>query len=120
MSHVHKPCFIYAIAASKDGRPVSPVKVGISASPFVRLAELQTGSPVPLMLVGMLLAPHRSVALGAEQDFHANYPHQRLHGEWFDLPPYYVVGDLGHFLGDRIGIFYGHVPTPAKQDGGAE
>jgi hypothetical protein len=72
------------------------------------------------MLVGMLAAPNRAVAIGAEQDFHANYPHQRLHGEWFDLPPYYVATDLGHFLADRLAAWSRSIPLSPSVEAGDE
>jgi hypothetical protein len=102
-----RPCFVYAIATVKDGKPAPPVKIGISNMPYVRLKEMQTGSPAPLILVGMLMAPTREVALATEQFFHKCHPDLRKHGEWFSMSPWYAVGALGEFLGSEIDKHFG-------------
>jgi len=57
-----------------------PVKIGVARDVDARVAELQTGSPVPLHLIwktrggGVL-----------ERDLHARFAPYRIHGEWFDF-----------------------------------
>lgn len=56
-----------------------PVKIGYTSGPvFVRLKEMQTGSPVPLTVLGVVDGDVR-----AERRLHARFATSRLHGEWF-------------------------------------
>jgi hypothetical protein len=96
-------CFVYVIATLRDGVPSSPVKFGISAQPFARMRELQTGSALPLIILGMLAAPTRTAARDAEQWLHSCYPDKALAGEWFDIDAWEAVEILGHFVSDRLG-----------------
>src|SRR5580658_3474900 len=43
-SRTGKACYAYVIGASRDG----PVKVGVGAKPWERVADLQTGHPAKL------------------------------------------------------------------------
>jgi hypothetical protein len=95
-------CFVYLIATVQNGAPSAPVKIGISANPMVRLAELQTGSPFRLMLLGMLATPSRQVAREAEKWIHFCHPDKALHGEWFDIEPFSAVSTLGYFVHDHF------------------
>ena len=77
-------------------------KVGVSSQPEVRLATLQTGSPIPLQLFYLSLMPDESVARQCEAWVHDQLKSIRLHGEWFNIVPEdaaLVVGDAVEFLG---------------------
>lgn len=64
----------YVIEAASGG----PLKVGIALHPEQRLRELQTGSPVPLALVGVFPAGR-----AVESLLHETFKEHRLHGEWY-------------------------------------
>lgn len=59
-----------------------PVKIGMADSVSARLAQLQTGSPWPLRLLGVV--PGGAVE---ERDLHRRFAHLRLRGEWFEGAP---------------------------------
>jgi hypothetical protein len=71
---------IYFIQA--DG--VGHIKIGFTDGDDaeIRLATLQTGSPVPLRLIGT-----RPGGLEEEKDFHRRFASARAHGEWFQPVP---------------------------------
>lgn len=57
-----------------------PVKIGVARDVGSRLAELQTGSPLPLYLIW------KTRGGGAlERDLHERFSPYRIHGEWFDF-----------------------------------
>ena len=55
-------------------------KIGTSIHPG-RIRDLQTASPVPLKLLGLM-----DGGLKEERQLHAEYSPYRIHGEWFNLP----------------------------------
>lgn len=60
------------------GGPIDRTKIGISTDPRSRLVSLQSGSSLPLEVIGSFP--------GDEQDeklIHAKFSSLRLHGEWF-------------------------------------
>ena len=61
-------------------RGAEAVKIGltIDADPLNRLAALQTGSPVPLQLIGLIQGNETH-----ERELHSRFAQFRLHGEWF-------------------------------------
>lgn len=63
----------YFIQAGVDG----PIKIGKADNPEKRLAELQTGSPESLRLIGKLQGDH-------ERDLHNRFHKLHLRGEWFN------------------------------------
>jgi hypothetical protein len=67
------------------GRATGPVKVGISNNPWSRLEQLKTGCPFPVEVLFNRDLGSRDLAIQIEQDFHAVYEEDRLHGEWFDM-----------------------------------
>lgn len=71
---------VYFIEAEGLGR----VKIGCADNAKRRLAELQTGSPVRLILRGVI--PNDD-AHHFEDHFHRHYAADRLIGEWFNLTP---------------------------------
>lgn len=52
------------------------IKIGRSANPAGRVAELQNSSPVPLNLLGI-------IDEDVERKLHQQFAHLRSHGEWF-------------------------------------
>lgn len=89
---------VYFIQAAESGR----VKIGIAANPVRRLAELQTGSPEPLRILGVIPGGAR-----LESQLHARFADDRLHGEWF-RPSLAVLDYLGVALG-------WNTPTPDQE-----
>jgi len=95
---------------------IRPVKIGVSNDPEARLDDLQTGSPVPLLL---LWQAHGGQ--GLESALHKRFAAHRTHGEWFDFgdaDPILTVAEEAERLG------YGPLPatplprkpvTPAPQ-----
>jgi hypothetical protein len=69
--------FVYFIRDDVTGL----TKVGWALNPQKRLANLQTGSPVPLRLLGSIRGRRESEAY-----LHDLFAHARRHGEWFELP----------------------------------
>ncbi|MCG3039187.1 GIY-YIG nuclease family protein [Streptomyces sp. S1A] len=86
------------------GSPVvRPVKIGVSDDPEERLADLQTGSPVPLVLLWQVLGGQRLESL-----LHDRFAACRTHGEWFDFgdaDPVLTVAEEAARLG------YGPLPV---------
>ncbi|WP_156884283.1 GIY-YIG nuclease family protein [Sphingomonas sp. gentR] len=71
-------CKLYFISAHPDDLQDAPIKIGISYHPEARLSEMQAGSPVRLVLLGV-----RSGTKKAERKHHETFAADRLHGEWF-------------------------------------
>ena len=67
--------FVYVVGR---GEPDDPVKIGWSGKPEERLAQLQTGSPHVLRLLGTHPGPDDQ-----ETFLHDRFAPIRLHGEWF-------------------------------------
>lgn len=68
----------WAYAISGPAR--NPVKIGYSVKPQQRLAELRTGSAVPLEVIWQA---EGGAAL--ERHLHQHFTDRRTHGEWFDF-----------------------------------
>jgi len=85
--------YVYVIG-HRDG----PVKVGVSAFPNGRLAQLQTGCPFPLRLLHQVAMRDRSHALKHEALFRDAWEHKRTVGEWFDLSCDAAIESLGILL----------------------
>lgn len=79
--------FVYIIGIRKGGRPVAPIKVGISSDPARRLADLQTACPYPLISVATFFCPTRDAARTVEAAFHQSQARNNTSGEWFDVHP---------------------------------
>jgi hypothetical protein len=69
---------IYLIQSGGTG----PVKIGLTTNPAKRVAQLQTGNPMPLKLVAQI-AGDRSV----EGHLHRAFGRFHLTGEWFNPAP---------------------------------
>jgi hypothetical protein len=63
-------------------------KIGIARNVRVRLATLQTGQPIRLVLRG---AVELEDYTGAEAELHEMFSAQRVHGEWFALTDLDVI-----------------------------
>lgn len=66
--------------------PLGPIKAGISSDPLRRIAQLQTGSPQRLYLLGVIGQPGGPQTINDEQyerELHGMWRAYRLHGEWF-------------------------------------
>jgi hypothetical protein len=87
-------CYVYIISQIREGELVSPVKVGISSSPFSRLLGLQTGCPFKIELVATFATPRRDIALSLEQAFHDVYVESRLEGEWLEIEPFKAIASM--------------------------
>lgn len=87
-------CYTYVAAVVRDGRPRSPTKVGVSANPWARVHDMQTGSPLPLTVLHAMWFPTREEALEYEHLFHVQNDSCRLHGEWFEIEPWEALNCL--------------------------
>jgi hypothetical protein len=66
------------------------LKIGVSIDPaLLRLADLQTGSPVSLSIAWRVTCPN---ARQLEAALHRRYAEHRSHGEWFDAAP--ILADI--------------------------
>lgn len=74
---------IYFIKASQSGA----IKIGTSNDPRGRFATLQTGSPEPLELIGVMPGQ-----MDEERRLHAKFARYRIHGEWFKGAPELIAG----------------------------
>lgn len=63
------------------------VKVGSAVKPEQRLTELQTGSPVELVLHGTVADLSRYAARALEAWTHRELADKRVRGEWFRVSP---------------------------------
>lgn len=74
--------------AARDGSSVyfagsgGQVKIGWSRKVSARLAQLQTGSPIPIKLLGTMPGGR-----AVERRLHQQFAHLRLAGEWFADDP---------------------------------
>lgn len=66
--------FIQANASKGRG----PIKIGVSYAPSIRLANLQTGCPYPIGLLGTIRGGRN-----VERALHLMFHDRRLSGEWF-------------------------------------
>lgn len=70
------------------GAPNGLVKIGSAFDVHLRLREIQTMSPVPLKLLGVV----RSAGERTERHLHRIFHLQRRHGEWFEMSEFEVIG----------------------------
>jgi len=66
--------YVYVIEAAETGH----LKIGLARDPASRVRELQTGSPVELLLIGQVPAGPAFEAL-----LHRRFDLYRVRGEWF-------------------------------------
>jgi hypothetical protein len=72
--------YIYVIAVPY----AEAVKIGWTIDVDARLSTLQSGSPLPLLVLWQRLVPH---AQTVEARLHRRFHTKRVRGEWFDLGP---------------------------------
>jgi hypothetical protein len=72
--------FVYFIKT--QARPAM-VKIGKAKDPTERLADMQTGCPYDLVLIGVIKCRSDMHARGVEQRFHHLFRFSRVRGEWF-------------------------------------
>lgn len=72
--------FVYFVQPEEGG----PIKIGVTNDIDRRLAGLQTGSPVRLVLRHHIEAGTSGQAYALERDLHGRFHSYRLHGEWFE------------------------------------
>src|SRR5688572_30552615 len=82
---------VYIISRILNGQLSQPVKIGVSDTPVLRLRELQTGSPHPLVIVRAFRCPSRPVANEIEKDMHRRLKEDCENGEWFNIDPIQAV-----------------------------
>ena len=71
-----------------QGGPERLIKIGVTETPMTRLANMQGGCPVELVLVACV-----SGDLSAEQKLHNKFKKSRAHHEWF-----WPTSDLVDFI----------------------
>lgn len=83
---------IYFVQSGQAG----PIKIGYTQHDDVRnrIAQLQTASPEPLNLLGVIEGDREK-----ERALHRLFSAHRLHGEWFDATPKIFIYLLGLILG---------------------
>jgi predicted GIY-YIG superfamily endonuclease len=74
---------VYVIQAGDNG----PCKIGVTANPERRLAQLQTGNPAKLVLVTFFICTTWLVAKTLEASVHVALAPFRMIGEWFRVTP---------------------------------
>lgn len=74
---------IYFIRAVNSGT----IKIGVSNDPKRRLDSMQTGSPEPLELLGVLPG-----GMDEEKRLHQKFARSRIHGEWFRADEHLMQG----------------------------
>lgn len=89
--------FVYVIACIQDDLPVA-VKVGVSTSPWGRVAALQTGCPFKLELVCCFRLSMRKHAFDIERGFGEEHARERISSEWFDMDPVEAIRGIMEFF----------------------
>jgi hypothetical protein len=81
--------YVYLLGCvGNDGKSCSPVKIGITDNPKLRIRGLQCASPVLIECMLTWSLPQRLLAQRIERLFIKRYlQHQIRKGEWFNVPP---------------------------------
>ncbi|WP_167396779.1 GIY-YIG nuclease family protein [Sphingomonas aerolata] len=61
------------------GSDIGAIKIGRAIRPKVRLRQLQSGSPIPLMILATTPG-----GVDEEKAYHDRFRKQRIRGEWFE------------------------------------
>lgn len=91
--------------AARDGSSVyfagsgGQIKIGWSRKVSARLAQLQTGSPIPIKLLGTMPGGR-----AVERRLHEKFAHLRISGEWFTDAPELLAFIAEQRLADVIPI----------------
>jgi hypothetical protein len=86
--------WVYFIQAGYDG----PIKIGTAKNVEARKAELQTGNPRKLHVLGK-----RAGGRDVERELHDRFRAYRIRGEWFHpAPPVVQAAKRGLGLGDIV------------------
>jgi AraC-like DNA-binding protein len=97
-----KPGFVYIVTyGSAKWRYSHPViKIGVAVNINQRICELNTASPINLILVAAIQSKDPYTL---EQYLHKTFGKNRLNGEWFELMPDMITFLRKHYLnGDRF------------------
>lgn len=87
-----RPNHLYVIAQESG---IAPVKIGATANPEKRLADLQAASPVSLKIFYLLRV--RYDARRFETGVHVALADHRRHGEWFGVTPAQAIETIEKF-----------------------
>lgn len=90
--------FVYIIGHFDSDRPC---KVGISANPEARKAQLQTANPKPLALLWTIACETKEEAAAKERSIHLQFAERRLSGEWLDASAEEIMGADWSALPDK-------------------
>lgn len=95
-------CVVYFIAAVDERASESPIKIGSTRAPAIRLRELQAHCPYTLEILALARG-----GTAKERQYHQRFARHRLHGEWFAPAPEIVrhVRWLGSREPRDIGCF---------------
>jgi hypothetical protein len=80
---------VYFVQAGDGG----PIKIGLTDDVRARMAQLQTGNPFKLKLLGFFIG-----SVHDERALHTRFARWRLEGEWFVVTP-----ELLHLIEGRCG-----------------
>lgn len=80
--------FIYAIGTLNTQQ-----KIGYSKNPDQRLKTLQTANAEPLH-IHYAFQVDESIAASVEKYLHRQYNHKRIKGEWFEMTPEEIIGQM--------------------------
>ncbi len=74
--------YLYVMRSGKHEN--SPIKIGVSNNPKLRLGSLQVGNPVKIKLLHSIPMPTKLYAYHCEKKLHKAFKKYRLCGEWFN------------------------------------
>ena len=73
-------CYVYIM---RSGHGDGPIKIGVASNPEKRIAGLQVGNPVAIILLTKILMPNRKAAYDLEWWLHKRFNRNRMEVEWF-------------------------------------
>ena len=88
------------------------VKIGVTSSPTVRIAQLKTGSAFPIEYA--FIAPVSGDAYAVEREAHALLARNRASGEWFDVSPELAIAAVTGAAA-RLGLSLTDSSAPPKK-----
>ncbi len=77
--------YVYFITTENKGN--TPIKIGVSINPELRIKELQTGNPFKLKILKIIPCLTKSAAYALESALHelTKSTNKRMIGEWFKI-----------------------------------